>query len=83
MVVTRLPGWEEHVSVFMLCTPNPATRFFLYVARSAVIERDFPVEAAAKLIMSAGLIQSRNGDSAKKLVERVNQIEGAARRSPS
>jgi hypothetical protein len=46
------------------------------VVRSAVIELDFPVEPAAKLIRSAGLIQPRNGDSAKKLVERVNQIEG-------
>jgi len=41
----------------MPCTPNPTTGFFFYVARSAIIELDIPVEAAAKLIMSAGLIQ--------------------------
>lgn len=66
-IVARLPSREEHVSVFMPCTPNPTTGFFFYVARSAIIELDIPVEAAAKLIMSAGLIQPGSGDSAKKL----------------
>jgi len=37
------------------------------VARSAIIELDIPVEAAAKLIMSAGLIQPGNGDGPKRL----------------
>lgn len=80
-VMARLPSQEAHVSVFMPCTPNPTTGFFFYVARSAVIELDIPVEAAAKLIMSAGLIQPGNGDSAKKLAalaEVANQ-RGAAR----
>jgi len=66
-ITTRLPSREEHVSVFMPCTPNPTTGFFFYVARSAIVELDIPVEAAAKLIMSAGLIQPGNGDKAKKL----------------
>src|SRR6266850_7855223 len=67
-IEARLPGREEHVSVFMPCTPNPTTGFFFYVSRSAVIELDIPVEAAAKLIMSAGLIQPNgNGDTQKKL----------------
>jgi len=67
-IEARLPGREEHVSVFMPCTPNPTTGFFFYVARSAVIELDIKVEAAAKLIMSAGLIQpGGNGDNAKGL----------------
>jgi uncharacterized membrane protein len=66
-VTSVLPNREEHVSVFMPCTPNPTTGFFFYVARSAVIELDIPVEAAAKLIMSAGLIQPGSGDGAKRL----------------
>src|SRR5215471_13275726 len=66
-IVSRLPSREEHVSVFLPCTPNPTTGFFFFVARSAVIELDIPVEAAAKLIMSAGLIQPGNGGNAKKL----------------
>jgi uncharacterized membrane protein len=66
-IMSRLPNPEEHVSAFMPCTPNPTTGFFFYVPRSAVIELDIPVEAAAKLIMSAGLIQPGNGDGGKKL----------------
>lgn len=48
---------EEHVSVFMPCTPNPTTGFFFYVPRREVLELDIPVESAAKLIMTAGMIQ--------------------------
>src|SRR5215475_7301059 len=66
-ITSRLPSREEHVSVFMPCTPNPTTGFFFYVARSAIVELDIPVEAAAKLIMSAGLIQPGNGDNGKRL----------------
>jgi uncharacterized membrane protein len=66
-IAERLPGADEHLSVFMPCTPNPTTGFFFYVPRSRVIELDIPVEAAAKLIMSAGLIQPNAGDYPKKL----------------
>jgi uncharacterized membrane protein len=67
-IASRLPREEEYVSVFMPCTPNPTTGFFFYVARSDIIELDLPVDDAAKLIMSAGLIQPNGGaDSQKKL----------------
>ena len=56
-ITARLPSQEEHVSVFMPCTPNPTTGFFFFVPRREVIELDIPVEAAAKLIMTAGMIQ--------------------------
>ena len=56
-ITARLPTQEEHVSVFMPCTPNPTTGFFFFVPRREVIELDIPVEAAAKLIMTAGMIQ--------------------------
>ena len=84
-IEARLPGREEHVSVFMPCTPNPTTGFFFYVSRSAVIELDIPVEAAAKLIMSAGLIQPGNGDSAKKLatLAEAARVARAARIEPA
>jgi uncharacterized membrane protein len=53
---------EEHVSVFLPCTPNPTTGFFFYVPRREIIELpDVPVEAAAKLIMTAGMIQPGGG----------------------
>src|SRR5947209_7344786 len=64
-VTVKLPG-EEYVSVFMPCTPNPTTGFFFYAPRNDVIELDIPVEAAAKLIMTAGMIQP-GGDSQKDL----------------
>jgi uncharacterized membrane protein len=65
-ITERLPAKEEHVSVFMPCSPNPTTGFFFYVARNDIIELDIPVEAAAKLIMTAGMIQP-DGDPQKKL----------------
>lgn len=66
-IAARLPNGEdeEHVSVFLPCTPNPTTGFFFYLPRRKIIELDIPVEAAATLIMSAGMIQpgtSGNGD---------------------
>ena len=67
-IVVRLPLQDEYVSAFMPCTPNPTTGFFFYVPRREVIELDIPVEAAAKLIMTAGLIQPNGGaDTQKKL----------------
>jgi uncharacterized membrane protein len=66
-ITSRLRSDEPHVSVFMPCTPNPTTGFFFYVAKSAIIELDIPVEAAAKLIMSAGLIQPTKSDAQKRL----------------
>src|SRR5262249_10885826 len=56
-ITARLPTQEEHVSVFMPCTPNPTTGFFFFVPRREGIELDIPVEEAAKLIMTAGMIQ--------------------------
>ena len=57
-VSASLPGEEEHVSVFLPCAPNPTTGFFFYVPRRDVIELSMNVEDAAKLVMSAGVIQS-------------------------
>jgi len=66
-IASHLPSQEPYVSAFMPCTPNPTTGFFFYVPRSGIIELDIPVEAAAKLIMSAGLIQPGIGDPQKKI----------------
>ncbi len=56
-VAEKLPGTEEHISVFLPCAPNPTTGFFFYVPRSKVIEIDMSTEDAATLIMSAGVVQ--------------------------
>jgi len=66
-ITAHLPD-EEHVSAFMPCTPNPTTGFFFYVKRREVVELDVSVEQAAKLIMSAGMIQpGGNGDQQRAL----------------
>lgn len=64
-VAGRLPH-EEHLSVFMPCTPNPTTGFFFYVPKSRIVELDVSVEEAAKLIMSAGMIQPGGGNHHQK-----------------
>lgn len=56
-ITDRLPETGEYVSVFLPCTPNPTTGFFFYLPRREVIELAMSVDDAAKLVMSAGLIQ--------------------------
>jgi uncharacterized membrane protein len=52
-----IPGGDEHIGVFLPCTPNPTTGFFFYLPRRDVIELTMSVDDAAKLVMSAGVIQ--------------------------
>src|SRR3954462_13799138 len=67
-LTAQLPSDDEYVSAFMPCTPNPTTGFFFYVLRRDVIELSVSVEDAAKLLMSAGMIQpGGNGEQQKKL----------------
>ena len=68
-VTATLPSREEYVSAFMPCTPNPTTGFFFYVLRREVLELAISVEDAAKLLMSAGMIQPGGGgaDQQRKL----------------
>jgi uncharacterized membrane protein len=68
-ITARLPLQDEYVSAFMPCTPNPTTGFFFYVPRRDVIELEIPVEAAAKLIMTAGLIQPNGGAETQKKLQ--------------
>ena len=65
-IARHLPGAkaEEFVSVFLPCTPNPTTGFYFYLPAREVVEIDLAPDEAAKLIMSAGLIQP---DEAGKL----------------
>ena len=44
-------------SVFLPCTPNPTTGFYFFVPTKDIIELAMSPDDAAKLIMSAGLIQ--------------------------
>ena len=76
-VSDRLPGKEEHMSVFLPCAPNPTTGFFFYVPKSGVIEVDMTAEQAATLIMSAGVVQP--GSEQKKNVVALAEMANNAR----
>lgn len=78
-VSSRLPGKEEHISVFLPCAPNPTTGFFFYVPKSNVIEVDMTAEQAATLIMSAGVVQP--GSDPKKNVVALADMAAAARQA--
>src|SRR5246500_4909536 len=64
-VAQSLPGQEDHMSVFMPCSPNPTTGFFFYVPKSKIIEVEMSAEEAATLIMSAGVVQPGAGQQKK------------------
>src|SRR6478672_4922060 len=72
-----LPGKEEHVSVFLPCSPNPTTGFFFYVPKSKIIEVEMSTEDAATLIMSAGVVQP--GADAQKRTAALAGMANAAR----
>ncbi|MBI5264992.1 MAG: DUF502 domain-containing protein [Bradyrhizobium sp.] len=76
-VAKSLPGEEEHISVFLPCSPNPTTGFFFYVPKSKIIEVDLTAEDAATLIMSAGVVQPGAVDPKK--VAALAGVANAAR----
>lgn len=47
---------EDLVAVFLPTTPNPTSGFLLYVPTREVVYLDMSIEAAAKLVISAGLV---------------------------
>jgi uncharacterized membrane protein len=73
-ITETLPSTDPYVSVFLPCTPNPTTGFFFYLRRSEVLEIGLSVEDAAKLLMSAGMIQpGGTGDQQRKLAAMAEQ----------
>jgi uncharacterized membrane protein len=76
-VAGSLPGKEEHISVFLPCSPNPTTGFFFYVPKSKVIEVSMSAEDAATLIMSAGVVQP--GTDQQKKMAAMAGLANAAR----
>ena len=66
-------------SVFLPCTPNPTTGFYFFVPTADLIEIDMTPEDAAKLVMSAGLIQPE-GQVALAAMARAAQLGQAERR---
>lgn len=56
---------DDVVAVFMPTTPNPTSGFLLFVPQKDVTILDMPVEDAAKLIISAGLVYPNAEDPTK------------------
>jgi len=77
-IAAKLPGEEEHISVFLPCAPNPTTGFFFYVPKSKIIEVDMSTEDAATLIMSAGVVQP-GSDPQKRSAAALAGMANAAR----
>jgi uncharacterized membrane protein len=75
-IAGSLPGKEEHISVFLPCSPNPTTGFFFYVPKSKIIEVEMSTEDAATLIMSAGVVQPGT-DQQKKLAALAGMANAA------
>jgi uncharacterized membrane protein len=73
----RMPERRAYIGVFLPCAPNPTTGFFFYLPKDEVIELEMEPDEAAKLVMSAGLIQP---DEQQKDLERL--AEAARRRKP-
>jgi uncharacterized membrane protein len=57
IIADVLPDKRPMISAFMPCTPNPTTGYFFYIPADEVVELPISADEAAKLIMSAGLIQ--------------------------
>ncbi len=55
-VADKLSGHGDMISVFLPTTPNPTSGFLLFVHRADIIELEMSVEEAAKLVISAGLV---------------------------
>lgn len=54
-IPAKLPPGEEFITVFMPSCP-PTSGFLMFVRRSELIVLDMSVEAAAKMVLSAGIV---------------------------
>ena len=72
----RMPPADDYVGVFLPCTPNPTTGFFFYVPRADLVEIPITVDEAAKLVMSAGMIQP---DQSQRQLQALADAARAAR----
>ncbi len=56
-IIAKHLSKEEHISVFLPCTPNPTTGFYFFIPSRDVIELPISPDDAIKLIVSCGVIQ--------------------------
>jgi uncharacterized membrane protein len=72
-IAESLPNGDDQVGVFLPCSPNPTTGFFFYLPRKDVVILSISVDEAAKLVMSAGLIQPESSMRKLALQARVEE----------
>jgi len=65
-VSDKAPTDDGLVSVFLPTTPNPTSGFLLFVPKNDIIPLDMTIEEAAKLIISAGLVEPDYETSGRK-----------------
>ena len=82
-VQTALGEENDHVGVFLPCAPNPTTGFFFYLPRADIIEVPMSIDDAAKLVMSAGVIQPEDPQVRLQAMAAVDPLgsERAGRRA--
>ncbi|MHA7772883.1 DUF502 domain-containing protein [Roseibium sp. M-1] len=74
-VERRLKDKADTLSVFLPTTPNPTSGFLLFVPKQDVIELKMSVEDAAKLVISAGLVNPKYPEILEDAVEDPAQLE--------
>jgi uncharacterized membrane protein len=77
----RLPEKRGYVGVFLPCAPNPTTGFFFYLPKDDVIEISMTPDEAAKLVMSAGLIQPEDQKALAAMAEQAKAGQAKAGQS--
>jgi len=78
-VARRLSDKADLVSVFLPTTPNPTSGFLLFVPREDIIELSMSVEDAAKLVISAGLVNPSYPEILDDLMEKKPDQKGLSR----
>ena len=73
-------GGEELLSIFLPTTPNPTSGFLLFVPRKDVVILDMTVEQAAKLVISAGLVNPAELPVQNKPSRKPVKVVGVRRR---
>lgn len=74
-VAKRLLDKADTLSVFLPTTPNPTSGFLLFVPKEEIIELSMSVEDAAKLVISAGLVNPAYPEMLEDFVEDPKKAE--------
>jgi uncharacterized membrane protein len=73
-LAASMPEKRDYIGVFLPCSPNPTTGFFFYLPKAQVIEVAMSPDEAAKLVMSAGLIQPEEQAKLAALAEKSRAL---------